>query len=263
MNPVYTESQLIAKLINIRNMGWIENRRPNNVGGIGNTLEDLLGIPENNLAVANSGEWELKSHREGSGSLTTLFHSEPSPRKLKIVPSILLPKYGWGHEKAGTLYPVNEMSFRQTINAISRTDRGFRIIVNRNENKIEISFDYKSVSTKQHKEWLISVEKRVGNLNELNPQPYWGFNDLYYKGGTKLLNCFYITAKVKKCGKKECYLYDNIKILSKFDKDKFIKGIENGLVLIDFDARTGHNHGTKFRIRGDKLPELYSNCQVI
>ncbi len=46
----------------------------------------------------------------------SLFHMEPSPRELKHVPSILLPKYGWLHDKAGIKYPANEMSFRQTIN---------------------------------------------------------------------------------------------------------------------------------------------------
>jgi hypothetical protein len=29
----------------------------------------------------------------------------------------------------------------------------------------------------RHKEWLALVKKRVG-LKELDPQPYWGFEDL-------------------------------------------------------------------------------------
>ena len=33
--------------------------------------------------------------------------------------------------------------------------------------------------------------------------------------------------------------------------------MEDGKVLVDFDARTGHNHGTKFRMRQDALPMLY------
>ncbi|MGC8546014.1 MAG: MvaI/BcnI family restriction endonuclease, partial [Athalassotoga sp.] len=35
-------------------MGWISNNRPGNVGGIGNTLEDLLGIKENHLPLPNA-----------------------------------------------------------------------------------------------------------------------------------------------------------------------------------------------------------------
>jgi hypothetical protein len=46
-------------------------------------------------------------------------------------------------------------------------------------------------------------------------------------------------------------------MLSKFSTDGFINAIEKGYVYVDFDARTGHNHGTKFRLRQDKFPELY------
>ena len=53
-----------------------------------NTLEDLLGIEENNLPIPNAAEWELKAQRKNTRSLTTLFHIEPSPRALKFVPEI-------------------------------------------------------------------------------------------------------------------------------------------------------------------------------
>ena len=254
--PVYSKQELIDKLKEIRDEGWIRNRREGNAGGIGNTLEDLLGIEENNLPIPNSAEWELKTHRKNSGSLTTLFHTEPSPRSLNIVPSILLPYYGWRHEGAGTKYPDSEMSFRQTINAVTRTDRGFGIEVEYAKEKILISFDSGQVSPR-HKEWLRSVEERVGHIGELDTQPYWGFDDLFHTAGTKLLNCFYIDAEVKKEGNLEYYFYKDIYMLRKFSKQKFIDAIQNGIVLVDFDARTGHNHGTKFRVREDKIPILY------
>ncbi|MDH4262220.1 MAG: MvaI/BcnI family restriction endonuclease [Spirochaetia bacterium] len=38
----------------------IQNSRAGNHCGIGNTLEDLLGITENNLPIPNAAEWELK-----------------------------------------------------------------------------------------------------------------------------------------------------------------------------------------------------------
>lgn len=71
------ESDLILlrnRLSEIKNMGWIANRRPGNVGGVGNTLEDLLDVAENNLQLPDFGEWELKSQRAATGSLLTLFH---------------------------------------------------------------------------------------------------------------------------------------------------------------------------------------------
>ncbi|MDO8658498.1 MAG: MvaI/BcnI family restriction endonuclease, partial [Candidatus Levybacteria bacterium] len=43
---IYTKQSLIDKLKEISAMGWIPNARKGNSGGIGNTLEDLLGIKE-------------------------------------------------------------------------------------------------------------------------------------------------------------------------------------------------------------------------
>ena len=92
----YTKPELIAKLKEISAMGFIPNARRGNAGGIDNTLEDLLGIKENNLPIPNAAEWELKAQRLNSTSLTTLFHIEPSPRAIRFVPQVLLPKIWLG-----------------------------------------------------------------------------------------------------------------------------------------------------------------------
>lgn len=255
---LYTKESLIEDLKKIRDQGWIKSTRPpGNSGAIGNTLEDLLGIEENNLPIPNAAEWELKTQRIKTSALTTLFHSEPSPRAVKIVPQILLPLYGWEHKEAGGKYPTDEKSFRQTINALNRTDRGFGVEVNQAERKVEISFDAGSVSSEQM-DWMASVDERI-NLKELLPKPYWGFDDLAHTAGKKLLNCFYIKAAVKRINKIEHFHYQDIFVLQKFRPDKFITAIEEGLILVDFDARTGHNHGTKFRMRPNTLPQLYES----
>jgi len=253
---IYSKESLILALKEIRNMGWIPNARAGNVGGIGNTLEDLLGIDENNLPIPNASEWELKCQRKNTTSLTTLFHMEPSPRALKFVPQIFLPKYGWPHKEAGTRYPESEMSFRQTIHGLSRSDRGFKVIIDKQNRKVLISFDYNSVH-ERHYSWLCSVEKRIG-LGELNPQPYWGFEDLFHKAATKLLNCFYVQAETKKINGRVYFFYSEIMILQEISMEKFFNALNKGQLLVDFDARTGHNHGTKFRLRQNALPSLYS-----
>jgi len=258
---IYTKESLISALKEIRDREWIPNARSGNVGGIGNTFEDLLGIEENNLPIPNAAEWELKCQRKNTTSLTTLFHMEPSPRALRFVPQIFLPKYGWPHQEAGTKYPETEMSFRQTIHGLSRSDRGFKVITDRKNKKILISFDSKSVDAR-HESWLQSIERKIG-LEELNPQPYWGFDDLFHKAGTKVLNCFYLQAETKKIQGKTHFLYSDIMILQGFYIEKFVEALENGQLLIDFDARTGHNHGTKFRLRQNALPLLYSKITKI
>lgn len=252
---VFTKEEIIAELRDIRSRGWIENRRHGNDGGIGNTVEDLLGIEENNIPLPNAAEWELKTSRRTSTALTTLIHFEPSPRAMKIVPSILLPQFGWKHKEAGLKYPETERSFRQTICGTSPTDRGFGIVINENEEKVEISFNASKVAPR-HAEWLHMVERNRG-LGDLEPRPYWGFRDLEHQVGTKMLNCFYVAGDVKKIDKKEHYHYTEIKMLTDFSFERFLDGLRGGAVYVDFDARTGHNHGTKMRIRKNSWPLFY------
>ncbi len=208
---IFTKEGLIKNLIQIRESGWIKNAGPGKVGGIGNTLEDLLGIEENNLPVPNAAEWELKCQRQNTSSLTTLFHMEPSPRALRFVPQIFLINYGWKHAEAGKKYTLNEMSFRQTISGKGWSDRGFGVVIDKIDRKVQVSFDSSFVAN-HHIEWLKEVNTRIG-LKELNPQPYWGFDDLFHKAGTKLVNCFYIQADVKRKGKIEYYHYNKISLL--------------------------------------------------
>lgn len=256
-----SKEELIEKFKEIEIKGWIKcpTKRKKNDGSVGNLLEDLLGIPENNLPIPNAAEWELKTQRAETSSLVTLCHQEPSPRAAKLVPDMLLPKYGWAHSKAGTKYPDDEMSFRATLNAITYTDRGFKVNVNRNDERVEIVFDSNKCDKAIHGDWLNNVKKRVG-LGSLPILPYWGFNDLYTKIGTKLINCFFVQADTKREGGSLYYHYNNVLMLKSVDKEKFIEAIEQGVIYVDFDARTGHNHGTKFRIKSKDIPMLYAEA---
>lgn len=257
----YTKQELIDALREIRDRGFIPANRENNHGSVGNTLEDLLGIPENNLPIANASEWELKAQLTTTKSLTTLLHKEPSPTTFQFVTTKLLPFYGWRHKEAGKKYSENEKSFRQTINAVTATDRGFKLAMDDVNQRLVVSFDSSLVSPR-HAAWLKDVEKNVG-LGELDPQPYWGYTDLYHLVATKLLNCFYVQAERKRQGGITYYHYKNIMMLSNIDLDKFINAVREGMVYIDFDARTTHNHGTKVRLRKNYLPELYAMKMII
>jgi hypothetical protein len=130
---------------------------------------------------------------------------------MQLVPHVLLPLYGWSHKEAGKKYNATEMSFRQTISGAATSDRGFMVKIDRNEQKVLISFDASKVAIK-HAAWLHEVKTRVGS-GELNPQPYWDFADLEHKAGTKLLNCFYVQAEVKKNGEQEYYKYVKVMML--------------------------------------------------
>lgn len=248
----YTKESLIEALKEIRNKGWILTGRKNNDGGVGNTLEDILGIEENNLPLPNATEWELKAQKKDTTALVTLFHMEPSPRAFKFIPSILLPEFGWEHQEAGNKYPATEKSFRQTISASGYSNRGFTVKVCRKEQKILIDFNHAEIDKSAHPEWSQRVCEKF-----LKPVPYWGFDNLFHKVGTKLHNCFFIQAESKRINKKLHFKYQNIFMLKELDKNKFIDAIEIGNIYIDFDARSGHNHGTKFRLKNNTFIDLY------
>lgn len=251
-----TKEQMIQLLREVKEKGWIESLRPLNSGGIGNTIDALLGLPESNLPIADSAQWELKSHRVGSSALLTLFSMEPEPRHMHVVPKLLLPGYGWQHERR-----PDELSFRQTLRATQPTDRGFGLFVDREAAKIFVYFDASQVQDRQ-RNWLRCVEQRIG-LGPLSPKVYWEFQELFLKASTKLLNSFYVEADTKREDGEEYFRISAVLMLQGFDIDKFVLAIEQGRALIDFDARTYHNHGTKFRLRQAWIPNLYRYTEQV
>jgi len=268
MIRTFTKDQLIEQIKEIIQRGWIKSvkEKPDkkNDGAVGNTLETLLGIKENNLPIPNATGWELKGQRSNTSSLVSLKHYDPFPRGTNLITELLLPMYGWPHQKAGTKYPVSEMSFRSTTSALNYTNRGFRIILDRPQQKLRFIFDSTKVDTSDPKinAWLASVNTRIG-LGPLSPEPYWGFPDLQRVIGEKVRNSFYVIADSKVDKGVEYFKYVHLCLLSGYSFDKFLYCVENGIIFVDFDARTGHNHGVKFRIKQNNWSNLYSDVQQL
>lgn len=152
------------------------------------------------------------------------------------------------------------MSFRSTTSATAFTNRGFRVLVDRQASKLRFIFDASKadISDPGIREWLERVREKAG-LGPIDPEPYWGFEDLRYAIGSKIRNCFYVVADRKLEKGHEYFAYESLFVLSGFSFDNLILCIENGDVLIDFDARTGHNHGTKIRLKQGRWKALFSN----
>jgi hypothetical protein len=248
--------ELIQRIRDIISRGWIHTKRSRNDGAVGNTLEDLLEIPENNLAIANTLDWELKAQRTRTTSLITLFHLDPQPRKPTIVAKHLLPNYGWPHQKAGSKYPKSEMSFRGTIPGNRYTDRGFIIAINSVDRRVELEFDSKKVDPR-HSAWLKNVAAKVGR-GPINPKPFWEFDELHQKCVGKIKNTIFVLGNSRIIDGQEEFKYEKIELFEDFAFNRFLRGILHGELFVDFDARTGHNHGTKFRIRRADWKVLFS-----
>lgn len=251
------KEELLQKLRDIKKQGWVHTNRSKNDGAVGNTLEDLLHIPENNLAIANTVDWELKAQRKETSSLITLFHQDPEPRKPEsVVAKLLLPKYGWAHQEAGKKYASTEMSFRATLTGNRFTDRGFKVIINTGERKVEIVFDPDKVDIGRHGDWLKTVLKH--HKDGAKAIAFWKFDDLHKKCVGKIKNTIYVIANSRNVSGQEEFRYEKIELLEDFSFNNIIRALWTGIVFIDFDARTGHNHGTKFRIKQNNWPALFN-----
>lgn len=156
------------------------------------------------------------------------------------------------------------MSFRSTTSSSCFTNRGFIVVVDRTAKKLKFVFNSKKVdiSDPEIKAWLSSVKKRAG-LGAISPEPYWGFEDLKYAIGEKIKNCFYVIAEIKIDDGHEFFCYKHLSVLSGFSFEKFLCCVEAGSLLIDFDARTSHNHGTKFRLKQGVWADLYDDVKEI
>lgn len=154
------------------------------------------------------------------------------------------------------------MSFRSTTSAINYTNRGFKLVVDKGQKKLRFVFnpDKVDMSNDEIAKWLEFVKERVG-LGPLNPEPYWGFDDLKYAIGSKINSCFYVAAESKVEDGHEYFLFRELYLLNGFSFNKFLNCLDSGKILVDFDARTGHNHGTKFRIRQGIWINLYDSVQ--
>ena len=64
------KEELLEKLKVIKDNGWVHTNRSKNDGAVGNTLEDLLEIPENNLAIATGTIIENVSTGLGNDVIT-------------------------------------------------------------------------------------------------------------------------------------------------------------------------------------------------
>lgn len=88
-------------------------------------------------------------------------------------------------------------------------------------------------------------------------RPAWTFHKLEQVITRKLGNVILVTADTRRSGGREEFLYREARLLQKPSLEHFLDAIERDIVLVDFDARTGHNHGTKFRIRQGGWANLY------
>ncbi len=245
--------ELLEKLKQTKAKGFVKTHRAGNTG-VGKTLEDLLGIVENNIPGPNGVLIELKSARKNSKSMLTLFTKSPSPSKAN---SVLLQKLGYPSKRGN-----NKKELHTTVNAQSyntlKGKTGLKIDVR--GNRIELVAKKAGIS--------------LNNFNEESKQEpkevlgYWDNETLKRSFETKLPKLLYVKAECRGRGDDEEFWFNEAWLLSGFDFESFLNLVKEGTILVDIrmgqypDGRP-HDHGTGFRVWPDKLDLCFASRQRV
>ena len=198
-------------------------------GAPGKMLEEQLHIRANNQDLPDAGRWEVKYTSDTS--YLTLFHKDPRPRRPSVVAD-LVRECGW--ERGG------HTSFRHTV--WGRSPRGFEVRVG---------------------------PGRVSVHNSGHPdiEPYWTVDELNNAAVTKLRNLLLVFGRVEKSRGRRTVKFKAAHLYSGFRFSEFCRGLGEGWIAVDFDARTAgggiRNHGTKFRTRTRDLARLYVDVERV
>ncbi len=228
----------------IKAKGFVPSSRLHDTG-IGKTFEDLMQIHENNNFLADyMGILELKSSRELSKVMITLFTKAPMPDGIN---SELREKYGEPDSKAGGLKTIHTTISGAKFNTFARR-LGFKLEVDESVKKI----------------FIIIKDLQTDKL--LDKTAYYDFKILRKIIDKKNKYIAYVSAEHKKEHGKELFHFNKAELLTGLTFDKFIKLVRDGIILYDIRIgvyRSGgnkgktHDHGSGFRILKDNLSKVF------
>lgn len=245
--------EFIKKMEEIKEKGYIQSHRRGDTG-IGKTLEDLLGIQENNISRPDFGTYELKSGRKDSVSMLTLFTKTPQPRGAI---AILLDAYGYPRRDRDQGYSRSRLDGIgiERENTVELRDKELHVTLD------SIRFNSVGLMIKMTEDKLII-------LNDQNIKAQWDKELLRRTFESKYHNMIYVLADNRKDGGVEFFWFDEAYLLDGFSFDQFSSLIERGLIKIDlrvghYSNGSIHDHGTAFRIMPRHLPECFQKIHQI
>lgn len=222
---------LKKKLQNIKKMRYIKSHRSGDTG-IGKTLEDLLGIVENNIPLPDIGEIaELKSYRSNTKSMMTLFTLEPLP-KGGDRDRLLLDNFGYSKRDNG-----RSKELHSTLSCKKYNSQSLKISVAKDKIRVQ------------------GKNKRLCI--------FWDTESLEKKFNKKLPALVFALADVRVVKEIEYFYFKEAYLLEDFDFELFKKRVKADDIVVDFRMYyrpngSVRNHGTGFRVKIKKLDDCFS-----
>lgn len=207
--------------------GWIKSNRKHDTG-IGKTLEDHLGITENNIALPDFGIMELKTQRINTSSMMTLFTKSPAG----MANAQIRERFGYPDQE----FPAVKI-LHQTIESGRANAMGFHCDIDASQQKLLV----------------------------LKGREVIGFYDLDFikqqatkKVGSGLI---LVLAETKREKRGEYFHFKEAYILKEIDPEQLLAhskyDIRLGVYHSGKKAGQRHDHGSAFRIPKKSVPLLF------
>lgn len=219
-----------TKFREVREHGFYKSTRRGPTG-VGHTLEQCLGLTENNVAVPDLGDVELKAHRDNVASLITLFTF---------------------NRKAWVMQPL------LAIRAYGTPDQNGRLGL------------YFTMSQQPNSSGLfLTVTDEVVSVQHISGKTIvrWSTKDLSIQFRAKMPALLLVTARTEIRGDIEYFNYYRARLLTGTSPTLIADQIRRGNMLIDLrlhDAIThARNHGTGFRAKEGSLDQLFTKVETL
>jgi hypothetical protein len=241
-------NEFVERIKQIKEMGFVESNRSGDTG-IGKTLEDLLGISENNIAGPDFDIYELKSGRKDSSSMLTLFTKAPMPKGAN---KTLLETFGY------------EKRTKQNLNQLHVTDymdvQVHEHMGSTEEKELHVTVDSKYVNSVGLKLEIRDYRVYIGNSK--NVIAYYDKSTLREAFEKKYKKLILVLASSKKESGKERFWFNEAYLLEGFSFERFTELVKEGVIKLDLrighypDGRP-HDHGTGFRVLPKDRPKCF------
>ena len=237
-------SELLSIMKNIASKGYIKTLRPGD-GGVGFTLETLLGIKANSSKLPDFHGIEIKSGRKKSlaKGRSTIFSQVPNWRisRLKGSKDILFTRGRYNKDS-------NRMKLYHELNAIKKNSYNMKLDLDLDQNflhQIYIDEDSQIIDVT----WELDRLKQ--RLAQKHKETFWV--SALTKGNTGDAN--------------EEFLYSTVKHTGIADINAFTTLLETGIITLDYtikelDSGAAKDKGYLFKISTNNLDLLFTHVKT-
>lgn len=221
-------NDFVERMKEIKRLGFVPTLRKGPTG-VGYTLETMLDIDENNIALPDLDSAELKATRENSSSLITLFTF---------------------NKKAWQTPPLEAIRDFGSYDSNGRKGMYYTVTPQFNSANLFLSIDDNHI--------LVSHKSGKCILK-------WPIDSVLQKFKEKVKRLILVHAKVEERDGREFFFYYKAKLMEDISEEILRNAIIDGIICVDLRLHeketSARNHGTGFRVLEKNFNSIYTSIK--